>query len=161
MQIRRDERSRFGCFWHPPGALAGLGAGAFGRRGPVYVRRQAPNAALAGAGYQMFRHLNDPSALLNLALQGGSAARPLQHDGNWLPPRSEQRACRLPLGCGELAARGIILASSARCSVYQRSLRTPCHPRAEPKRAATERGPRGSAVSSQTLDPQTLSENGR
>ena len=65
----------------------------------VYVRRQGPNAALAGAGYQMFRHLNNPSALLNLALQGGSAARPLQHDGQLAAaPESEQRACRLLLG---------------------------------------------------------------
>jgi len=72
----------------------------------VYVRRQGPNAALAGAGYQMFRHLNDPSALLNLALQGGSAARPLQHDGQ-LAAAQDPNSARAAFfwACGELAAR--------------------------------------------------------
>ncbi len=72
----------------------------------VYVRRQGPNAALADKGYQLLRHLTALGDVLNLASQGGPAARSLQHDG-LLAVAQDPNSARAAflLACGELALR--------------------------------------------------------
>jgi len=72
----------------------------------VYVRRQGPNAPLAAAGYQLFRHLMDPGEVLNAAIQGGVVAPLLQHDAR-LAVAQDPNSARAAffLACGELAAR--------------------------------------------------------
>lgn len=72
----------------------------------VYVRRQGPNAALAETGYQLLRHLTDPNQVLNLASRGGSAALPLEHDGQLAVAQDPNSArAAFLLACGELAQR--------------------------------------------------------
>jgi len=72
----------------------------------VYVRRPGPNAQLAAEGYRVLRHLTEPQAAFELAMQGGRRSADLAHDGKLALEQSpgDPRAAFFA-GCGALAVR--------------------------------------------------------
>ncbi|HEX8794293.1 MAG TPA: hypothetical protein VF765_25290 [Polyangiaceae bacterium] len=81
----------------------------------VYVRRDGPNAPMAGDGYRVLRHTSPPGAVLALAEHPGDAAGALAHDGELAAAQAPGSARAAFLAaCGAIAARDAAAFADAR-----------------------------------------------